>query len=104
MSQRVSNLPILNRFVVLVFMATYFYLLKLSELKFDHEEAIEKHKRDLMRLKSECGEKLSRIKETTSQEIALLQEELRQQQMIINDKSVVCYCYNVVAICYNLFY
>ena len=48
-----------------------------------------------MRLKSECGEKLSRIKETTSQEIALLQEELRQQQLIINDKYVyphVCMC------------
>ena len=42
-----------------------------------------------MKLKSECGEKLSHIKETTSQEIALLQEELRQQQLIINEKFVL---------------
>lgn len=63
-------------------------IIQLSELQFDHEEAIERHKRDMMKLKSECGEKLSHIKETTSQEIALLQEELRQQQLIINDKSV----------------
>ena len=50
-----------------------------------------------MKLKSECGEKLSHIKETTSQEIALLQEELRQQQLIINEKSVFPQCICVVS-------
>ena len=77
----------------------YSCALQLSELKFDHEEAVEKHKRDMMRLKSECGEKLSRIKETTSQEIALLQEELRQQQLIINDKYAYPQCMYVCFIC-----
>ena len=51
-----------------------------------------------MKLKSECGEKLSHIKETTSHEIALLQEELRQQQLIINEKLVTPLMYQALTI------
>jgi len=72
----------------------------LSELRLDQDSVGEKHRRELKKTKTEYEEKLSQVKKSSSQEMALLQEELKQQQLIINEKlGRSYYCHEIQTIC-----